>query len=78
MTAELVIAPEAAQDLDEACIQAICRLPEMHARVHKEYRRALVRRFPYVVLYEYAAGTVIVYCVFHASRDPQKWRERLP
>jgi hypothetical protein len=28
-------------------------------------------------LYEFANNTVTVYCVFHNSRDPQKWRERL-
>ena len=99
MATELVIAPQAAQDIDEAygwyegrrvglgeeflscvdaCIQAVCRLPEMHAKVHKEYRRALVRRFPYAVFYEHVAGTITIYCVFHTSRSPQKWRQRLP
>ncbi len=33
----------------DACIQAICRTPEMHARIHENYRRGLVRRFPYAV-----------------------------
>lgn len=62
----------------DACIGAICRMPEMHAIVHLQYRRALVRRFPYAVFYEYAEDTVTVYAVFHASRDPEKWRRRLP
>jgi hypothetical protein len=31
----------------DACIQSICRLPELHATVHEDYRRAWVRRFPY-------------------------------
>ena len=56
MAAELIIAPEAQQDVDEAyrwyedrrsglgeeflgcvdaCIQAICRMPELHAKVHE-------------------------------------------
>ena len=99
MAADLVLAPEAAQDIDEAyrwyeerrfglgeeflscvdaCIQAICRMPELHAKVHKDYRRALVRRFPYAVFYEHVADTVTVYSVFHTSRSPKKWRERLP
>ena len=39
---------------------------------------ALVRRFPYAVFYEYAEPTATVYSVFHTSRDPEKWRERLP
>jgi plasmid stabilization system protein ParE len=99
MAAELVIAPDAAQDIDEAygwyegrrvglgeeflscvdaCLQAICRLPEMHAKVHEEYRRALVRRFPYAIFYEHITGTITVYGVFHTSRNPEKWRQRLP
>ena len=61
----------------DACIQAICRMPVMHAFVFENYRRGLVRRFPYTVFYEYENDTVTVYCVFHNSRDPQKWRERL-
>lgn len=62
----------------DACIQAILRTPEMHAAVHEGYRRALVRRFPYAVFYEYANDTVTVYGVIHTSRDPEKWRQRLP
>jgi len=61
----------------DACIQAICRMPEMYAIIYEHYRRGLVRRFPYSVFYEYVKDTVTVYCVFHNSRDPQKWRERL-
>jgi plasmid stabilization system protein ParE len=62
----------------DACIQAICRKPEMHAKIHENCRRGLVRRFPFAVFYEYNSGEVIVYCVLHTARDSQKWRERLP
>jgi plasmid stabilization system protein ParE len=62
----------------DACTEAIRRTPEMHAVIHETYRRGLVRRFPYAVFYEYVEGTVIVYGVFHTSRDPGKWRQRLP
>lgn len=99
MAAELILAPEADRDIDEAygwyerqreglgeeflssvdaCIQAICRSPLLHAVVHENYRRCLVRRFPYAVFYEHADERVTVYCVFHTSRDPAKWRQRLP
>mgnify|MGYP001560796083 FL=1 len=61
----------------DACIEAIRRTPEMHAVVHENYRRGLVRRFPYAVFYEYAEVTVTVYGVFHTARDPGKWRQRL-
>ena len=99
MAAKLLIAREAAQDIDEAyswyecqraglgeefltcvdaCLQAICRMPKMQEKVHEEYRRGLVRRFPFAIFYEYADGAVTVYCVFHTARDPAKWRQRLP
>ncbi len=99
MAAELILAPEAAQDIAEAyawyekqraglgeeflthvdaCIQGICRTPQMCGIVHENYRRGLVRRFPYAVFYEYANKTITVYCVFHTSREPEKWRQRLP
>ena len=61
----------------DACIQAICGNPEMHAIIYKEYRRALVRRFPYSVFYELMGNTVTVYCIFHHSQHPEKWRKRL-
>jgi plasmid stabilization system protein ParE len=61
----------------DSCIQAVRRTPELHSVVHVNYRRALVRRFPYAVFYEYTNETVIIYCVLHTSRDPEKWRERL-
>jgi plasmid stabilization system protein ParE len=62
----------------DASIQAICRAPEMYPVVHETYRRALVRRFPYAVFYEHKGETVTIYSVFHTSRDPEKWRQRLP
>ena len=62
----------------DACIQAICRNPEMHPIVHSNYRRGLVRRFPYSIFYEHFGNTVILYAVFHNSRNPQKWHSRLP
>ena len=62
----------------EACVQSIRRNPEAYSIVHESYHRALVRRFPYAVFYEYAEDTVTIYAIFHCSQDPQKWRVRLP
>jgi plasmid stabilization system protein ParE len=62
----------------DACVHAICRGPEIHSVIHENYRRALVRRFPYAVLYEFIGGVVTIYGVFHTSRHWDKWRRRLP
>ena len=61
----------------EECIERIRTNPELHELVCANYRRAIVRRFPYVVFYEYEADTVTVYSVFHSAQDPEKWRRRL-
>lgn len=62
----------------DARISAIARSPEAHQQIYKSYRRDVVRRFPFVVIYDYENGVVTVYSVFHTSQDPKKWRERLP
>jgi plasmid stabilization system protein ParE len=51
--------------------------PKMHGVVYKDVRKAVVRRFPYVVLYREEAGEVIVIAVFHTSRDPSEWQGRV-
>ena len=62
----------------DACLESIRRLPEMYPVVHEGYRRSLIRRFPYAVFYEPSGAAVTIYAVFHTSRDPDKWRQRLP
>ncbi len=61
----------------DACIQTICRMPDIYPIIHEQYRRALVRRFPYSVFYEYTLQSVIVYSIFHTSQKPEKWFRRL-
>lgn len=61
----------------DACIQNVIRHPEMYTAVYRSFRRALVRRFPYGIFYEYSCGAVTVYGIFHSAEDPQKWRLRL-
>ncbi len=61
----------------DASIQMIERNPEIYLFVHEQYRRALVRRFPYAIFYEYFEKTITVYAVFHCSQDAKKWRSRL-
>jgi hypothetical protein len=44
---------------------------------YKGYRKAVIRRFPYAVIYEETEVEVIVYAVFDCRQSPKKWRERL-
>lgn len=62
----------------DARIRSIERAPESCGFVERHYRIAIVRRFPYMVLYTYGDDTITIYAVFHSARDPEKWRGRLP
>ncbi len=39
-------------------------------------RRALVRRFPYQILYEIEIEEIIIYAIYHSARDPEAWKRR--
>ncbi len=58
----------------DAGFERITRMPEGHPEVYRSFRRALIRRFPYSIFYQIVDGSVIVYAVFHNSRDPKKWK----
>lgn len=61
----------------DACIESIRRNPEFHPKVHGEARRAVLRRFPYSVIYVVREEEVVVIACFHGRRDPKSWQDRL-
>jgi len=60
----------------EACIESIQERPEFCRRIHKDVRRALVRRFPYGVFYTISDRIVAVLAVLHCRRNPKQWIDR--
>ena len=53
-----------------ALIEAILRHPEMYPAFDEGYHRALMRRFPYQVLYYIDPTGVLIACVVHQHREP--------
>jgi plasmid stabilization system protein ParE len=51
--------------------------PERFPRVRRNVRRAVVRRFPFVIHFLVDADQVVVLSVFHTSRDPGRLKSRL-
>jgi len=49
----------------------ISRNPLLFPRVHKEFRRCLLRRFPYAIYFTITNETIIIVGLFHCARDPQ-------
>jgi plasmid stabilization system protein ParE len=60
-----------------AAIKRTSANPLMHATVYKDIRKAVVRRFPYVILYRADPTEILVVAVFHTSRDPHDWMVRV-
>jgi plasmid stabilization system protein ParE len=51
-------------------------LPLACPRVHRNTRRALLKRFPYGLYFRLENDELIVVACYHASRDPKGWRRR--
>lgn len=60
----------------QAVFDRISAMPEMHAKVYQEVRKALVRQFPYAVYYRVRADRVVVLAVVHNKRNPNVWKSR--
>ncbi|MFO0851464.1 MAG: type II toxin-antitoxin system RelE/ParE family toxin [Gemmataceae bacterium] len=62
----------------EAVFRRICASPRMHQMVYGTARRAVVPKWPFVVIYDEDGSDVYVYAVYHTSRDPSGWQSRIP
>jgi len=60
----------------ERVYAAIGEYPQMYPLVYKNFRRALLRRFPYSVFYVVEQSLALVVGVVHQSRDESTWKRR--
>jgi plasmid stabilization system protein ParE len=60
----------------EAVLETLDDHPGSFPEVHHHIRRALMRRFPYAVFYVVGVRGPVILGVFHARRDPKKWKRR--
>jgi plasmid stabilization system protein ParE len=61
----------------EQTINRILDNPNSFPVVRHDARRALVRRFPYSVVFRVRGNRVEVEAVFHGSKDPVRLRDRI-
>ena len=52
--------------------------PLENVQSHRELRRYVLKRFPYLIIYEVVPNDIIVAAVAHTSRKPGYWLDRLP
>ena len=60
----------------EASYDAICELPTTWPKFKKGFRRFLLSKFPFSVIYQVSENTVYVVAIMHNSRKPGYWRNR--
>ncbi len=61
----------------EVAFASVQRNLKAHTRLEGRIRQAIVRRFPYVVLFVEYPDYVEVLAVFHTWRDPKQWQGRV-
>jgi plasmid stabilization system protein ParE len=62
----------------DAVVERMIANPQQFPAVHKNIRRALLRRFPYALMFviEVDDSLTVIAC-FHGSRDPVSWQRRM-
>ena len=60
-----------------ASIERIRRFPEGWHPMAAAFRRCLLRRFPYGLIYRTVESEVVIVAVAHTRRRPEYWRDRI-
>jgi len=60
----------------ERTLEMISASPVSFPVVHRDVRRALVRRFPYGLFYRIRGETIHVLALLHSRRDPALWKSQ--
>ena len=61
----------------EATIDNIVRYPQGYQVVYRTARRAVLRRFPYSIIYRVDEEEIVVVACTHNARDPAEWQKRV-
>jgi plasmid stabilization system protein ParE len=64
------------QEVD-AALTNIVSAPSRFMEISPGYRRALVARFPYLIVFRFDDAEIVVIGVYRASRNPRRWKERI-
>ena len=60
----------------EAVIKSVVANPLQFPVIHRQTRRALLRRFPYGFYYRIVEDQIVVVACMHGRRDPRRWQSR--
>jgi len=61
----------------EFCFERIKSNPYSFQLIKNKFRRAVVRKFPFGIFYQIENKEIIIFSVFHLSRDPRGLGKRI-
>jgi plasmid stabilization system protein ParE len=60
-----------------SAVSVAAQNPEIFFKAYAEFRRVLLRHFPYVLYFSVHEDAVVFVLLFHGARDPQELRKAL-
>jgi toxin ParE1/3/4 len=60
----------------DSAVQAIIKYPRRWLVIDGEFRRYLVKRFPYAIVYRPEKARIRVLAIKHNRREPNYWKRR--
>jgi plasmid stabilization system protein ParE len=76
MTQKIGLETEFMRCVDEA-ISRIQHNPFMFPIALRNTRKAMIKRFPYIIYYEVSNNEIMVLAIFHTKRSPNHWHKRI-
>lgn len=58
-------------------LSSIQHNPFAYKKVHHHFRQATLKKFPYIILFEFEDNTVTVYAIFNTWQDVNKKMKRI-
>lgn len=58
-------------------LETIRKTPLSFPEIYKSLRKFTVKKFPFVIYYQVVDYTIRVIAIFHTSRNPKIWTERI-
>jgi plasmid stabilization system protein ParE len=60
----------------DAALANIIRHPRSYQEIFGSVRRAMLRRFPYAIIFKMEGDDIVILACLHMSRDPARWHGR--
>ncbi|MBK6722346.1 MAG: type II toxin-antitoxin system RelE/ParE family toxin [Pyrinomonadaceae bacterium] len=58
-------------------IRLLTQFPNLGTPIEDRFRRCLIERFRYGLIYEIIDDEIVIQVVMHTSRDPEYWKTRV-